>query len=120
MKIMDMQDDKFLEHIVKNLVANPDDVKVTRTIDERGVLLTLDVNPADIGYVIGKKGQTITSLRTLVRIVGAKNNARVTVKVNEPEGGRRFERSENSAGSSSGAGSSMDDIDTSVVDNLEL
>lgn len=83
-----MEDKQFLEYVVKQLVANPDAVKVDRTVDERGVLLTLDVDPADIGYIIGKKGQTITALRTLIRIIGAKNDARVTVKVNEPEGGR--------------------------------
>lgn len=88
-RYIEMQDVEFLEYVVKQLVANPNDVKVERTVDERGVLLTLSVNPADLGYVIGKKGQTITSLRTLIRIVGAKSNSRTTVKVNEPEGSHR-------------------------------
>ena len=104
-----MEDKDFLEYVVKQLVANPDAVKVDRTVDERGVLLTLDVDPADIGYVIGKKGQTITALRTLIRIVGAKNDARVTVKVNEPEGREKP------------ASSSNEEVDTSVLEgDLEL
>lgn len=114
-----MEDHAFLEYLVKSLVANPNDVKVNRTVDERGVLLTLDVNPSDIGYVIGKKGQTITALRTLVRIVGAKNDARVTVKVNEPEGSERPPRREYSNTSSTPA--SEPEVDTSVLEgDLEL
>ena len=61
-------------------------MKVTRTVDERGVLLTLDVSANDIGYVIGRQGQTAQSIRTLLRIIGAKNNARVNLKINEPVG----------------------------------
>src|SRR5690606_34593729 len=100
--------------VVKQLVAHPDAVTVNRTVDERGVLLTLDVDPADIGYVIGKKGQTITALRTLVRIVGAKNDARVTVKVNEPEGRERPARRSDDRSSDSA-------VDTSVLEgDLEL
>jgi len=111
-----MEDQAFLVYMVKSLVANPDDVKVDRTVDERGVLLTLDVNPSDIGYVIGKKGQTITALRTLIRIVGAKNDARVTVKVNEPEGHERPPRREESAPTEAPA-----EVDTSVLEgDLEL
>ena len=83
-----MDDQKFLEFVVKAIVNNPDDVKVTRTVDERGVLMTLDINPGDMGYVIGRQGQTARAIRTLLKIVGAKNNARVNLKINEPEGGR--------------------------------
>ncbi len=105
-----MQDKEFLEYVVKQLVANPNDVKVDRTVDERGVLLTLSVNPADLGYVIGKKGQTITALRTVIRIIGAKSNSRTTIKVNEPEGSRRRPSSD-----ASGA------VDTSVLEgDIEL
>ncbi len=82
------QDQTFLEHIIKAIVNNPDDVKSERTVDERGVLLTLDINPSDMGYVIGRQGQTARAVRTLLKIVGAKNNARVNLKINEPEGGR--------------------------------
>lgn len=79
----------FLEHVVKNLVDNPDAVKVTRTVDEMGVLLTLDVHPEDMGKVIGRKGATAKAIRTLLRVVGMKNNARVNMKILEPEGGMR-------------------------------
>ena len=82
-------DQEFLEYVVKSLVNNPDAVKVERTVDERGVLLTLHTDPKDMGYVIGRQGQTAHSIRTLVRIVGAKNNARVNVKIYEPEGSTR-------------------------------
>lgn len=81
-------DQQFIEMLVKAIVNNPQDVKTERTIDERGVLITLTVNPADMGYVIGREGQTARSMRTLLKIVGAKNNARVNLKINEPAGGR--------------------------------
>ncbi len=100
-----MSDQVFLESVVKAIVNNPDDVKVGRTVDERGVLLTLDVNPSDMGYVIGRQGQTARAIRTLLKIVGAKHNARVNLKINEPAGGRgpmpHYQ---------------MDDVDTSAVD----
>jgi len=88
------QDQTFVEYIVKAIVGYPDDVRVERTVDEMGVLLTLHINQADMGYVIGKQGQTARSIRTLLKIVGAKNNARVNLKINEPEGSRRNIRSE--------------------------
>lgn len=74
-------DQQFVEYIVTSLVSNPDDVKVERTIDERGVLLTLTVNPDDLGRVIGKRGATAQSLRTLLRALGTKNDARYNLKV---------------------------------------
>ena len=80
-----MNDKEFLETIVKALVEKPEDVVVERTIDERGVLLTLKVNPAEMGKIIGKQGQTARSLRTLLRIMGNKNNSYVNLKVYEPE-----------------------------------
>ncbi len=79
------QDKEFLEMVVKSIVNNPNDVAVDRTIDERGVLLTLKTNPADMGYVIGRKGQTAQSIRTLLKIIGAKNNERVNMKIYEPD-----------------------------------
>lgn len=85
----DTQDKDFVEYVVKAIVNNPNDVKVERTVDERGVLLTLHINQADMGYVIGREGQTARSIRTLLRIVGARNNARVNLKIYEPEGSRR-------------------------------
>ena len=80
-------DRQFLEHVVKELVDNPDAVKVDRTVDEMGVLLTLDVHPDDMGKIIGRQGATAKAIRTLLRVVGMKNNARVNLKINEPAGG---------------------------------
>ena len=109
-------DQQFVETLVRSIVNNPGDVKTTRTIDERGVLITLDVNPADMGYVIGRQGQTARSIRTLLKIVGAKHNARVNLKINEPVGGRA------SHPVSQMAAQPADDqmIDTSAVDNLNI
>lgn len=82
------EDQQFLETIVKAIVSKPEAVKTDRTVDEMGVLLTLHIDPSDMGYVIGRKGQTARSIRTLLKIVGAKNNARVNLKIHEPEGSR--------------------------------
>ena len=89
-----MQDVQFVEYVVKSIVDHPDDVHLERTIDEMGVLLTLKVNAEDMGNVIGRSGQTAKAIRTLLRVVGAKNNARVNLKILEPEGGKRPERRE--------------------------
>ncbi len=75
---------EFLENILKALVNHPEDVKVERTVDEMGVLLTIKVNPADVGIIIGRKGSTIQAIRTLVKIVGLKNRARINLKVEQP------------------------------------
>ncbi len=109
------QDKDFLETIVKAIVGNPDKVSVERTVDERGVLLILDIDPSDMGYVIGRRGQTAQAIRTLLKIVGAKNNARVNLKINEPEGSERRERSDR------GERAPRDEeIDTSSVDDLKI
>lgn len=79
-------DQQFLEYVVKALVDNPNDVKINRTVDEMGVLMTLEVNAADMGKVIGRSGNTAKAIRTLLRVVGMKNNSRVNLKINEPEG----------------------------------
>lgn len=114
-------DEKFVLDTVKAIVNNPDDVKTTRIIDERGVLITLDVNPGDMGYVIGRQGQTARSIRTLLKIVGAKNNARVNLKINEPAGGRGPNPHASSMGGGMGGGmSQMSQVDTSAVDNLDI
>jgi predicted RNA-binding protein YlqC (UPF0109 family) len=84
-------DYQFLEYVVKTLVDNPDDVKIDRTVDEMGVLLSLNVNPEDMGKIIGRQGNTAKAIRILLRVVGMKNNARVNLKINEPEGGSRGE-----------------------------
>ena len=81
-------DKEFLEYLVKALVDNPNDVKVERKVDEMGVLLSLTVNPADMGQIIGREGSTAKAIRNLVRIVGLKNHARVNLKIEEPIGGR--------------------------------
>jgi len=83
-----MTDDKeFLEYVVKALVDNPDDVKINRSVDEMGVLITMSVNSADMGKIIGRQGNTAKAIRTLLRVIGMKNNARVNLKIDEPEGG---------------------------------
>lgn len=81
------RDQQFLEYIIKALVDNPDDVKINRTVDEMGVLLTLSVHKDDMGKVIGRSGATAKAIRTVLRVVGMKNNARVNLKIEEPEGG---------------------------------
>ena len=103
------QDQMFVEQLVKAIVAHPEDVKTERTVDERGVLITLHVNPEDMGYVIGRQGQTARSIRTLLKIVGAKNNARVNMKIFEPEGSTRGRRN----------AAPTEEVDTSAIDNLE-
>lgn len=79
-------DQQFVEYVVKSLVGHPDDVVVERLIDEKGVLLTLTVNPEDLGRVIGKRGGTAQSLRTLLRALGTKNDARYNLKIVNNDG----------------------------------
>lgn len=79
-------DQQFIEYIVKTLVNNPDDVVVERSVDEKGVLLTLTVNPEDLGRVIGRRGMTAQSLRTLLRALGTKNDARYNLKIVNNDG----------------------------------
>jgi len=86
------QDQAFVDFVVKSIVNRPEDVKTERIVDERGVLITLNVNPEDMGYVIGRQGQTARAIRTLLKIVGAKNNARVNFKIIEPEGSTHAHR----------------------------
>lgn len=80
-------DQQFVEYIAKSLVGSPDDVSVERTIDERGVLLKLTVNPEDLGRIIGKRGSTAIGIRTLLRALGTKNDARYNLKIVDPTGG---------------------------------
>lgn len=100
------QDQEFLESLIKALVDHPEDVKVDRKVDEMGVLLSLKVNPEDMGQIIGREGQTAKAIRSLVRIVGLKNHARVNLKIEEPEGGRAPRRDSRDVGD--------------VVDDLKL
>jgi len=101
------QDAQFLDYVVKGLVDHPESVKITRTVDEMGVLLNLDVHPDDMGKIIGRSGNTAKAIRILLRVVGMKNNARVNLKINEPEGGKKKE---------SAAMKSVDD----VMEDLKL
>jgi len=80
-------DKDFVEYVVKSIVSHPDKVSVTRTVDDMGVLLTLQVAKEDMGKVIGKGGQTAKSIRILLRVIGSKTNTRVNMKIVEPEGG---------------------------------
>lgn len=83
-------DHAFLDYTIKALVDNPDAVVITRSVDEMGVLLTLTVAPDDMGKIIGRDGNIAKALRTLLRVVGMKRNARVNLKINEPVGGKRL------------------------------
>jgi predicted RNA-binding protein YlqC (UPF0109 family) len=105
-----MKDQEFVEYVVKALVDNPDKVKVDRRVDEMGVLITLDVDAPDMGKIIGRDGATAKALRTLLRVVGMKNNARVNLKINEPEGRSSHEPREE------GVQSYMPRYDTADVD----
>lgn len=82
-------DQQFLEFVIKSLVDKPEKVVIKRSVDDLGVLLTLTVDPEDMGKIIGRQGNTAKAIRVLLRVVGMKNNARVNLKINEPEGGMR-------------------------------
>jgi hypothetical protein len=82
-------DQKFVEDVVKAIVDQPEKVKTDRTVDEMGVLIELTVAADDMGKIIGKEGRTAKAIRTLLRVLGAKNNARVNLKIVEPEGGEK-------------------------------
>ncbi|OGD63498.1 hypothetical protein A2215_03830 [Candidatus Berkelbacteria bacterium RIFOXYA2_FULL_43_10] len=82
-------DQKFVEDVVKEIVDNPDKVKTDRRVDEMGVLIELTVDPSDMGKIIGKDGRTAKAVRTLLRVLGAKNNSRINLKIMEPEGSER-------------------------------
>lgn len=105
-------DQQFVEYIVKSLVGHPDDVLVERLIDEKGVLLTLTVNPEDLGRVIGKRGATAQSLRTLLRALGTKNDARYNLKIVNNDGAEGYTSSSNDYN-----GKSVDDSTDEGVDN---
>jgi predicted RNA-binding protein YlqC (UPF0109 family) len=102
-------DNEFLEFLIKSLVDHPEDVKVDRKVDEMGVLLTLKLHPEDMGVIIGRAGNTAKAIRSLVRIVGLKNHARVNLKIEEPEGGRG-PRLRREAEPAVDAGSGLDDL----------
>lgn len=109
------KDQEFVEYVVKALVDNPSAVSSERTVDEMGVLITLKVDTTDLGQVIGRQGQTAKSIRTLLRVVGAKNHARVNLKIYEPDGMRAQRRSTQPMSSSTDM-NSTEDVDVSAVD----
>ena len=116
------QDQEFLDFVVRSLVDNPSAVKTDRKVDEMGVLLTLCVDPQDMGKIIGRAGQTAKAIRSLLRVVGIKHNARVNLKIEEPEGGRgpRMGRTEQDAMMPPQATNDrMRDLDD-VVDDLKI
>jgi len=118
------KDQEFVEYVVKGLVDNPSAVTTERSVDEMGVLITLKVDSADLGQVIGRQGQTAKSIRTLLRVVGAKHHARVNLKIYEPEGMRsRYQSSNQSSSGGSGmtsapaaASQKQEEVDISAVD----
>jgi predicted RNA-binding protein YlqC (UPF0109 family) len=105
-------DQDFVEYVVRAIVNHSEDVRTERIVDERGVLITLYVNPEDMGYVIGRQGQTARAVRTLLKIVGAKHNARINLKIYEPEGSRRMRQPE--------MGGDMGGTSDVVVDDLGI
>jgi uncharacterized protein len=110
-------DQQFLEYVIKALVDNPDQVKTARTVDEMGVLLTLEVGAADMGKIIGRQGNTAKSIRTLLRVVGMKNNSRVNLKINEPVGGLRSpEKMGAATGVESAAAKASKSVDDAMAD----
>jgi predicted RNA-binding protein YlqC (UPF0109 family) len=113
------RDQQFLEYVVKALVDNPDDVKITRTVDEMGVLLTLLVHKDDMGKVIGRSGQTAKAIRTVLRVVGMKNDARVNLKIEEPEGSERGMGGQGMGGQSAPASNEPYVRDTTVDDVIK-
>ena len=108
------REEEFLEYVVKSLVDVPEAVKVTRQVDEMGVLLILKIDPQDMGKIIGRQGMTAKAIRSLLRVVGLKNRARVNLKIEEPEGSERRTRPE-----SSDSESGMDNVDN-VMDDLKI
>lgn len=93
-------DKDFIEYVVKNIVDHPEDVQLERTIDDRGVLFTLSVNPEDMGKIIGKAGGTAKAIRTLLRVLGAKDDARYNLKIVDPEGSDRAQAVDRSGSAS--------------------
>ncbi len=116
------KDREFVEYVVRAIVDNPDQVQVSRRVDEMGVLLELAVDPADMGKIIGKDGRTAKAVRTLLRVLGAQNNARVNLKIMEPAGSSHFNAGEVSEGYASEPVSepAMQDMpQTTTMDDLK-
>lgn len=119
-------DQQFVEYIIKSIVSHPDDVSINRTVDEKGVLLELTVNDEDLGRVIGKRGATAQSVRTLLRALGTKNEARYNLKIidNSPEGSRppredRPARDESGARADDATTTTSDDNTSAPADDVQ-
>ncbi len=114
------RDQEFLEYIVGEIVDNPDDVKINRTVDERGVLLELTVNSEDMGKIIGKAGATAKAIRTLLRVMGAKHDARYNLKIVEPgEEGSTGQLESSSETNESSEENTAEDIKSKAREGLE-
>jgi uncharacterized protein len=113
----EMTDQDFVEMVVKAIVDNPNKVSTSRSVDEMGVLVELTVDPSDMGKIIGKDGRTAKAIRTLLRVFGAKNNARINLKIVEPEGSERPAKREEEKTEESRENSEeiADDIPTDVL-----
>lgn len=114
---MNSIDQQFVEYVVKSLVSNPDAVEVTRRIDEKGVLLELTVDPEDLGRVIGKRGATAQSIRTLLRALGTKNDARYNLKIVDNGVGAPSDGSAAAAADDTDAGDDTAEPESDVVRN---
>lgn len=113
------QTQEFLTMLLKALVDNPDAVEVVRTVDEMGVLMTVKVSPEDMGKIIGRQGATAKSIRTLLRVVGMKDQQRVNMKIEEPEGGMRFGNDDDGSYESQAPkaqAADIDDVDAAIED----
>ncbi len=113
------EDKQFLETVVKALVDHPEAVGINRTVDEMGVLLTLDVHADDMGKIIGRSGNTAKAIRTLLRVVGMKHDARVNLKINEPEGGKGMSPEIAEAMQEDNPGETMKSLDQ-AIDDLKI
>lgn len=116
------KDQAFLEFIVKAIVDHPESVSIQRKVDEMGVLLLLKVHQEDMGQVVGRQGATAKAIRTLLRIVGIKSNARVNLKIEEPEGGSRQPREDRPATEAAAPAPAQDqpkDEESSAMDDLD-
>lgn len=115
------QDQEFVEYVVKAIVEKPDKVKIKRSVDERGVLLELEVDPEDMGKIIGKAGATAKSIRTLLRVLGAKSDARFNLKIVEPGGGevKTGSDSEAEAETADEGDQAVEDIKAKAKEGLE-
>ncbi len=111
------RDEALLDFIVKELVDHPEDVKIDRKVDEMGVLLTLRVNPEDMGKIIGKSGNTAKAIRTLLRIIGMKDNARVNLKIEEPENSNATSTTEETVEDASEVTETMNEIVEDLKEN---